>query len=374
MKGFGTLTIVLLAAAFMFSANVKADVPQRITYQGVLSDSTGAAIPDDVYLIKFIIWDDPTATGGGNEKWNSGFQNINTVGGLFSYDLGSNVALPDDLFATDTSRWLGITVNTDPEISPRTKINTEAFAYQALRADSAGTLGGQPPAYYLAWGNLTGVPAGFADGVDDDAGGDITAVTAGSGLSGGGSSGAVSLFVPTNGITSTHVLDGTIRDFDILDETGVAQSVESAAITYLGDSPEIVDTKTINCPSSGYVLAIYSAEFSFSHVNGASSVYTMWLSSNGTIIDGSISKNIRWPADMPTGSPDMIVSLNYIFTVSSGNKTINVVIDSNPGDPDYVIDDRVLSLVFIPTAYGTLSKSGASSDPLEIETENEVIE
>ena len=138
MKGFGTITIVLLAVAFMLSANVNADVPQQITYQGVLSDSTGAAVPDAPYLIKFIIWDDQAATGAGNEKWNSGFQTVNPVGGLFSYDLGSNVALPDDLFATDTSRWLGITVGTDPEMSPRTKLNSEAYSYEALRADTAG--------------------------------------------------------------------------------------------------------------------------------------------------------------------------------------------------------------------------------------------
>jgi hypothetical protein len=46
---------------------------------------------------------------------------------------------------------------------------------------------------------------------DDNSGGDITSVTAGSGLSGGGTTGAVTLTVPTGGITSTHVLSTQVQ-------------------------------------------------------------------------------------------------------------------------------------------------------------------
>ena len=124
--------LVLLSSLAVFAA-----VPQLINYQGVLTDSTGATVPDAAYMVKFIIWDDPTATGAGNEKWNSNFQTVNTVDGLFEYTLGSNVNLPDNLFS-DTTRWLGITVGTDPEINPRARLVSTGYACHALRADTAG--------------------------------------------------------------------------------------------------------------------------------------------------------------------------------------------------------------------------------------------
>jgi hypothetical protein len=134
-SGGNMKALFLTLLGFLLCAvSAVAEVPQRIPYQGRLTEPGGAPVADGAHLVKFIIYDDSV---GGSELWNSGFQNVVTTDGVFSYELGSAVALPDDLF-TDTTRWLGITVGVDPELSPRTHLATVPYAYHALRADSAG--------------------------------------------------------------------------------------------------------------------------------------------------------------------------------------------------------------------------------------------
>lgn len=131
-----TIILTIVAVLVLLFAWAVAEVPQLVTYQGRLLDSGGSPVADGPYLIRFQIYDDPTA---GTLKWTSNIRQIDVADGLFSYSLGDTVALPHDLFANDTALWIGVKVGVDPEISPRARMTSYGFAYQALRADSAST-------------------------------------------------------------------------------------------------------------------------------------------------------------------------------------------------------------------------------------------
>ncbi len=122
------LTVLCL---FLLPSFLPAEVPLYINYQGRLTDSLGLAVPDDDYDITFGIWN---AMENGDKLWSDDFI-VKVTEGLFSCELGP---LPDDLFAKSGERWLSIEiVGARAELSPRTKITSGAYAFHALRADTA---------------------------------------------------------------------------------------------------------------------------------------------------------------------------------------------------------------------------------------------
>jgi hypothetical protein len=129
-KNPGTFLILMLA---VLSVSINAEVPDLINYQGRLTDDEGQPFHGPK-LIKFNIYSSDT---GDDLLWSSGFQTIQINNGLFEYELGSNVALPEDLFTGDSPRYLGITIDVGPELQPRTQFITAAYAYHALKADTS---------------------------------------------------------------------------------------------------------------------------------------------------------------------------------------------------------------------------------------------
>jgi len=120
---------IALAALFVSLILVSTSMAQDtllISYQGRLTDDGGNPVSGTPSMT-FTIYD-----GAGVSKWTETHPTVSVDNGLFSVILGSQMALSNSVFNGD-DRYLGITVDGDPEISPRTLFTSTASAAYAKR-------------------------------------------------------------------------------------------------------------------------------------------------------------------------------------------------------------------------------------------------
>ncbi|MFP4459029.1 MAG: tail fiber domain-containing protein [Candidatus Zixiibacteriota bacterium] len=147
----------------LLAISIFAQIPNTIKYQGKLTDTDGIGL-NDSYDMTFRIYDDEAAE---TAIWTETHSAISVVKGLFSAELGSLTPFTMD-FADQY--WLEIEIDGDV-LSPMQKLTAEAYAMRALVADSiaGGDMVIESRDTMIAhWDSLRGIPAGFADGTDDD--------------------------------------------------------------------------------------------------------------------------------------------------------------------------------------------------------------
>jgi hypothetical protein len=113
---------------------LNAQIPETLSFQGILTDSSGTVKPDGVYLLTFRLY---SAEEGGAPLWLE--QNsIEVINGLFSHNLGSmNNFLPDVKF--DKPYWLTLEISNESELTPRIPLTSSAYSFSSLKSQISDT-------------------------------------------------------------------------------------------------------------------------------------------------------------------------------------------------------------------------------------------
>lgn len=137
------LTAILFVALFFVWGEVHAapGINQQIHYQGILKDSSGNAVSNGNYDIVFRMY---TASSGGSVLWTGTYTAANgnavtVTNGVFSVLLGSGTgnSLSSVDFNQDTL-YVGITVGSDSEMTPRQRVGAVAQAFNANQLNGVG--------------------------------------------------------------------------------------------------------------------------------------------------------------------------------------------------------------------------------------------
>ncbi len=121
--------LICALALLLVPCPAQADIAEIMSYQGVLRDASGNPVPDGSYDVSFKIYDVET---GGTALWTE-LQALTATGGIINAHLGSVVSLTTLEF--DVPYWLGISVEAEAELVPRTPFTTVPYAATAGSAD-----------------------------------------------------------------------------------------------------------------------------------------------------------------------------------------------------------------------------------------------
>jgi len=130
MKKSSLVTAIIVTIWCLAADAAQAQAPNLINYQGRLT-ATGGAAASGSFAMTFSIY--ATATGV-TPVWTE-TQTVTVANGVFNVLLGSVTTLSSTLFTSGGDRYLGIKVGTDPEMTPRFRLTSVAFAFHATEAD-----------------------------------------------------------------------------------------------------------------------------------------------------------------------------------------------------------------------------------------------
>jgi hypothetical protein len=118
---------LVLMLTLSLCASAAAEIPQYLSYQGVLTNASGAAVPDGRYELTFRLY---LTEKNGFPMWSE-IDSVTVSKGIFNAILGGSSTLTSLLF--DRPYYLGISVEGGAELEPRTLLTASAYSLNSQR-------------------------------------------------------------------------------------------------------------------------------------------------------------------------------------------------------------------------------------------------
>ncbi|MDP2345217.1 MAG: hypothetical protein Q8O67_30010 [Deltaproteobacteria bacterium] len=224
-----TMITALVAAVAALASTGAAALPEVVSYAARIENDAGPF--DGTLSVTFQLFDASTA---GALLWGENVASSVVVDGDLVHELGSIEPLDDTVLERD-ALFLSVTINGDT-LEPRVALRAVPYALKALEAESLSGLTADDvatddevaaavAARVVAFAQLSGVPAGFADNVDND-----TIATA---AGGGGLRATANAFsVDDNGITLARMADSSVGSVEIVNESITAADLAPNSVGF----------------------------------------------------------------------------------------------------------------------------------------------
>jgi hypothetical protein len=160
--------------------------------------------------------------------------------------------------------------------------------------------------------------------------------------------------IAAGAVGSSELATDAVSAGKISDEPGVA-SVSSATDAALAvDVPLNAVTRAIDVPTSGYVIATATVNAELGHTPPILSEVVMSISTTSASHDADNLVRFLIPITAAVGVYRASLAATDVFAVSAGSRTFYVVAESEDGLANKILDAN-LNLIFVPTAYGTVT-------------------
>ena len=122
------LALIIFSTSFVKIASAAPGINREINFQGKLvNNPSGTNVSNTTYTMVFTIYD---RDSGGTALWTE-TQTVTTADGVFRVALGSVTPFPSNFNFNWSGLYLGIKVNSDPEMTPRVQLAAVPFAFNA---------------------------------------------------------------------------------------------------------------------------------------------------------------------------------------------------------------------------------------------------